>query len=59
MKKIIEPYCGVCDKTFNTLLDVYQMKDWDMTWGEFLTQFEKEIQDEIKIWKKEEIGVDD
>ena len=58
MKKIIEPYCEVCDKTFSTLLDVYQMKDWGMTWGEFLNQFEKEIQDEIKNWKKEEIGVD-
>ena len=59
MKKIIEPYCGVCDKTFSSLLDVHQMKDGAMSWSEFLTQFEKEIQDEIKIWKKEEIGVDD
>ena len=59
MKKIIEPYCGVCDKIFSTLLDVYQTKDWGMTWGEFLTQFEKEIQDEIKVWQQEEIGVDD
>ena len=58
MEKIIEPYGGICDKIFNTLLDVYQLKDWEMTWSEFLNQFEKEIQDEIKLWQKEEIGVD-
>ena len=58
MKKIIESYCGVCEQAFETLLDAYQMKDWEMTWSEFVDQFEKEIQDEIKIWKKQEIGVD-
>lgn len=58
MEKIIESYCGVCSQAFGTLLDVYQMRDWEMTWEEFINQFEKEIQDEIKLWKKEEIGVD-
>lgn len=59
MEKIIEKKCGVCEQAFGTLLDVYQMFDWGVTWSEFVDQFEKEIQDEIRIWKKQEIGVDE
>lgn len=58
MEKIINSFCGVCDQAFETLLDAYQMRDWEMTWEEFINQFEKEIQDKIKLWKKEEIGID-
>lgn len=58
MEKIIESFCGVCSQAFETLLDAYQMRDWEMTWEEFINQFEKEIQDDIKLWKKEEIGID-
>lgn len=33
----INEFCGFCDNTFDTLLDVYQMKDWGMSWLEFIT----------------------
>lgn len=51
----IEDYCGVCSQAFGTLLDVYQMENWEMTWNEFLDQFEKELQEEIKKWREERV----
>jgi hypothetical protein len=39
----------------STLLEVYQMKNWEMTWEEFLDEFTKEILDTISKWKKENI----
>ena len=49
---MIEKFCGVCDQAFETLLDAYQMKDWGMTWDEFLDQFEKELQEKMVHWRK-------
>ena len=54
MFRVIEPYCGICDQIFSKLLDIYQMQDWDMTWEEFLNQFELELQEKIANWKKED-----
>ena len=52
MEHKIENFCGVCDQAFETLLDAYQMKDWEMTWNEFLDEFEKELQESMKNWRK-------
>lgn len=49
---MIEKFCGVCDQAFETLLDAYQMKDWGMTWDEFLDQFERELQEQMVAWRK-------
>ena len=49
---MIEKFCGVCDQAFGTLLDAYQMKDWGMTWDEFLDQFERELQEQMVAWRK-------
>lgn len=50
---MIEEFCGVCSKTMSILLDVYQMKDWGMTWVEFLEQFTCEILDTIGEYQNE------
>ena len=52
---MIEEFCGICSESMSTLLEVYQMKDWGMTWAEFLNEFTKEILDIINKWKKENI----
>ena len=36
---MIEEFDNVCSKTMSTLLDIYQMKDWGMSWAEFLEKF--------------------
>jgi hypothetical protein len=46
------------DGIFSDLLDLYIMDDWGMSWEEFLCQFENGLKEEIKIWKKEQIGID-
>ena len=53
---MIEEFSGVCLDALSTLLDVYQMKNWDMTWEEFLAQFTEEILAAIEKWKNEEIN---
>lgn len=50
---MIEKFCGVCSKTMLILLDAYQMKDWGMTWVEFLEQFTCEILDTIGEYQNE------
>ena len=52
---MIEEFSEVCSDAMSTLLDVYQMKNWGMTWEKFLTQFTKEILATIEEWKNEEI----
>ena len=54
--QMIEEFSGVCSDAMSTLLDVYQMKNWDMTWENFLAQFEEEILVTIERWKNEEIN---
>ena len=53
---MIEEFSGVCSDAMSTLLDVYQMKDWGVSWVEFLTQFTEEILATIEEWKNEEIN---
>ena len=53
---MIEEFSGVCSDALSTLLDIYQMKNWDMTWEKFLTQFTEEILAAIEKWKNEEIN---
>jgi hypothetical protein len=52
---MIEKFCGVCSESMSTLLEVYQMKDWGMTWAEFLDEFIKETLEIVDKWKKENI----
>lgn len=52
---MIEKFCCVCSKSMSTLLEVYSMKDWEMTWTEFLDEFTKEILETINKWKEEDI----
>ncbi len=52
---MIEKFCDICSESMATLLEIYQMKDWKMTWVEFLNEFAKEILDTINEWKKENI----
>ena len=53
---MIEEVSGVCSDALSTLLDVYQMKNWDTTWEKFLAQFTEEILAAIEKWKNEEIN---
>lgn len=52
---MIEKFCGICSENMSTLLEVYQMKDWGMTWAEFLDEFIKETLETVDKWKKENI----
>ena len=52
---MIEKFCGICSESMSTLLEVYQMKDWGMTWVEFLDEFIKETLETADKWKKENI----
>lgn len=52
---MIENFYDICSKSMSTLLEIYQMKDWKMTWAEFLNEFTKEMLDTINEWKKENI----
>lgn len=47
---MIEKFCGFCDDAFDTLLDAYQMKDWDMTKQEFFQQAVKEFASTFQKW---------
>lgn len=50
---MIEEFSGVCSNAMSTLLDAYQMKDWEMTWAQFLEQFSGEMLDTVNKWKNE------
>jgi hypothetical protein len=50
---MINDYSNICSETMCELLDIFNMKDWQMTWEEFLIQFQKEILTHIEKWKKE------
>lgn len=52
---MIEEFCGICSENMSTLLEVYQMDNWEMTWAEFLDEFIKEMLETIKEWKEENI----
>lgn len=55
MEKIIDKFCGLTDQLFSTLLDVYQMTDWKMSWKEFIEQAQKEVDEWFEKIKEEEI----
>ena len=44
---MIENFCGICSESMSTLLEIYQMKNWGLTWAEFLKEINKEILDTI------------
>ena len=54
--KMIEEFINVSSDTMSTLLDIYQMKDWGVTWVEFLEKFTEVILDTIGEWQCEEIN---
>lgn len=56
---MINDYCGFCNDAFSTLLDAYQMKDWGMTWENFIGQAWKEFTNCANEWAKEPIGEGD
>lgn len=51
---MIDDYCGMCDSLLETLLDTFQMKDWNMSWSEFISQAQKEINLKCEKWKTED-----
>jgi hypothetical protein len=54
--QMIEEFINVSSDTMSTLLDIYQMKDWGVTWVEFLEKFTEVILDTIGEWQCEEIN---
>lgn len=56
---MINEFCGINHEVFSTLLDAYQMIDWNMSWEEFLNQFSLEINTSIEKWKKEKVGIEE
>ena len=50
---MINDFSNICSETMCALLDIFNMKDWQMTWEEFLDQFQKEMSTHIEKWKKE------
>lgn len=50
---MIEEFCGICSENMSTLLEVYQMDNWGMTWVEFLNEFIKEMTETVNDWKEE------
>ena len=51
---MIEEFSGICSETMEILLDIYQMKDWEMSWKEFLKQFLQEMVDTIEHYQIDE-----
>lgn len=52
---MIEDFSGLCENLFTDLLDTFNMKDWGMSWSDFVKQFITEITEKSKEWEKEEI----
>jgi hypothetical protein len=50
---MINDFSNICSETMCELLNIFNMKDWQMTWEEFLNQFQTEILTHIENWKKE------
>lgn len=48
---MIDNFSTIFDDIFSNLLDIYQMKDWQMGWEDFLIQFNKEFSEKIIQWK--------
>ena len=55
----INDYNLFAEKACNFLLDTYMMKDWDLSWGDFLDEAVKEFKEEIEAWKHEDIGIEE
>ena len=55
----INDYNLFAEKACNFLLDTYMMKDWDLSWGDFLDEAVKEFNEEIEAWKHEDIGIEE
>lgn len=53
---MIEEFDNVCSKTMSTLLDIYLMADWGVTWAEFLEKFAEVMLNTIEEWQGEEIN---
>ena len=49
--KMINNFSTIFDDIFSNLLEIYQMKDWQMSWKDFLIQFNKELSEKIVEWK--------
>lgn len=47
---MINNSCGFLDSVFDTLLNAYQMKDWGMSWFEFLRQAQEEMYEAMEGW---------
>jgi hypothetical protein len=50
---MINDFSNICSEKMCELLNIFNMKDWQMTWEDFLVQFQKEILTHIEKWKKE------
>lgn len=47
---------GELQQTFNNLLDLYQVRDWGISWARFLEIFGEMTEEKIADWKNEKIG---
>ena len=56
---MINEFCEINEQIFSTLLDIYQMTYWDMTWEEFLNQFMVELVPDVEEWKKEKVDIEE
>lgn len=54
--KMIDKFSGFCSEAFSTLLDAYQMKDWEMSWEEFIIKAQEEINANMEKWKGYAVG---
>lgn len=55
----INDYSLFADKSCNFLLDIYMMKDWGLSWENFLDEAIKEFKEEVEIWKHEDIDIEE
>lgn len=55
----INNFCGFCDDAFSTLLDAYQMTDWDMNWKEFILKAGAEFVKKVEMWQFENVDGDE
>lgn len=56
---IVNKYCCFLDNMFSTLLDAYTMKDWKMSWEDFIEQAKIETIQRMDKWKEEKVLEDD
>ena len=52
----INDYSLFAEKACNFLLDTYRMKDWNLSWENFLDEAIKEFKEEVEIWKHVDIN---